>query len=61
MAGYAACSLGKELARQVEPSAEIDQIRAEMALVTEMTEALGQGQSPPFALSDTAKPAFTPS
>jgi DNA mismatch repair protein MutS2 len=48
LAGYAACSLGKELARQVEPSTDIDKIRADLALVTEMTEALGLGQSPPF-------------
>jgi DNA mismatch repair protein MutS2 len=48
LAGYAACSLGKELARQVEPATDADAIRAELALVTEMTEALGQGQTPPF-------------
>jgi DNA mismatch repair protein MutS2 len=48
LAGYAACSLGKELARQLEPSRDVEQIRAELALVTEMTEALGQGQAPPF-------------
>ena len=38
LAGYSACSLGKELARQVEPSADADWIRSELALVTEMTE-----------------------
>jgi DNA mismatch repair protein MutS2 len=48
LAGYAACSLGKELARQVEPSTEADKIRADLARVTEMTEALGLGQAPPF-------------
>src|SRR5438067_8390046 len=48
VAGHAACSLGKELARQLEPSADIDRIRTELGLVTEMTEALGQGQAPPF-------------
>src|SRR5205085_4846592 len=48
LAGYAACSLGKELARQVEPGIDPDKIRADLALVTEMTEALGLGQSPPF-------------
>src|SRR5436305_5958236 len=48
LAGYAACSLGKELARQVEPSADVAWIRSELALVSEMTEALGQGQTPPF-------------
>src|SRR5207245_10008591 len=48
LAGYAACSLGKELARQVEPGTDADKIRADLALVTEMTEALGLGQAPPF-------------
>src|SRR2546430_1418518 len=48
LAGYAACSLGKELARQVAPSADPDWIRNELALVGEMTQALGQGQAPPF-------------
>ncbi len=48
LAGYAACSLGKELCRQVEPSTDPDRIRTDLALVTEMTEALGLGQSPPF-------------
>jgi DNA mismatch repair protein MutS2 len=48
LAGYAASSLGKELARQVEPGTDAAKIRAELALVTEMTEALGQGQAPPF-------------
>ena len=48
LAGYAACSLGKALARQVEPGTEVDKIRAELALVTEMVQALGDGQSPPF-------------
>jgi DNA mismatch repair protein MutS2 len=48
VAGYAASSLGKELARQIEPSYDADKVRAELALVTEMTEALGLGQTPPF-------------
>src|SRR5437870_4342484 len=48
LAGYGACSLGKELARQVEPSTDPEKIRADLALVTEMVESLGQGQSPPF-------------
>src|SRR6516164_5736299 len=48
LAGYAACSLGKELARQVEPSTDAEKIRHELALVSEMAEALGQGQAPPF-------------
>ncbi len=48
LAGYAACSLGKELARQVEPSTDPNWIRSELVLVSEMTEALGQRQAPPF-------------
>src|SRR6266852_1673109 len=48
VAGYAACSLGKELARQLEPSTDVERIRSELALVTEMTEALGKAQAPPF-------------
>jgi DNA mismatch repair protein MutS2 len=49
LAGYAACALGKELALQIEPLADAEKIRGELALVTEMTDALGQGLSPPFA------------
>jgi DNA mismatch repair protein MutS2 len=48
LAGYAACSLGKELARQLEPGTDAERIRAELALVSEMADALGQGQAPPF-------------
>src|SRR5437868_6862110 len=48
LAGYAASSLGKELARQAEPSTDAEKIRAELALVSEMVETLGQGQTPPF-------------
>jgi DNA mismatch repair protein MutS2 len=48
LAGYAASSLGRDLARQVEPSTDIDHIRAELALVSEMTTALELEQKPPF-------------
>ncbi|MHB1422534.1 MAG: endonuclease MutS2 [Gemmataceae bacterium] len=48
LAGYAACSLGKELARQLEPSTDAERIRAELTLVGEMVDALGQGLTPPF-------------
>src|SRR5262245_1996738 len=48
LAGYSAWSLGKELARQLEPSTDADKVRTDLALVTEMTEALGMGQAPPF-------------
>ncbi|MGH7226374.1 MAG: endonuclease MutS2, partial [Gemmataceae bacterium] len=49
LAGYAASSLGKELARQLEPGTDAERIRAELTLVGEMVDALGQGLTPPFA------------
>lgn len=48
LAGYAASSMGKELALQIEPSADMEKIRGDLALVSEMVNALGLGQSPPF-------------
>src|SRR5271156_4497802 len=48
LAGHAACSLGKELARQVQPGTDLEAIREEQALVSEMVDALAAGQSPPF-------------
>ncbi len=48
LAGYAASSLGKELSRQIAPSADLERIRSELALVTEMVAALAIGQSPSF-------------
>ena len=39
LSGYAASSLGKELARQLEPSLDADAIRAELTLTTEMVDA----------------------
>jgi DNA mismatch repair protein MutS2 len=48
LAGYGACALGKELARGVEPMTDADRIRADLDLVSEMTQALGEGQGPPF-------------
>jgi len=48
LASFAACSLGKGLARAVEPLADAERIRAEIALVSDMVEALGQGHAPPF-------------
>jgi DNA mismatch repair protein MutS2 len=48
VAAYASCSLGKELAHQLEPETNIETIRLSLALVTEMVEALGQGRTPPF-------------
>jgi DNA mismatch repair protein MutS2 len=49
LSGYAASSLGRDLARQVEPSTDPAEIRKELNLTTEMVTALGLGQSPPFA------------
>ncbi|MFL5339822.1 MAG: endonuclease MutS2 [Gemmataceae bacterium] len=48
LAGYAACSLGKELARLVEPSTNLPQICEQIDLVTEMVHAIDLGQPPPF-------------
>jgi DNA mismatch repair protein MutS2 len=48
LASHAASSLGKELARSQEPMTDADRVRTDLALVTEMTEALGEGKSPPF-------------
>jgi DNA mismatch repair protein MutS2 len=48
VAGFAACSLGKDLARQLEPATDVETIRAELSVVSEMVDALGQGQTPPF-------------
>lgn len=49
LAGYAASSLGADLARQIEPSTDASHIRRELALTTEMVAALSLGQTPPFA------------
>ncbi len=48
LAGHAASSLGKELARQLEPRTKADAIRAELTLVSEMVDALGMSHVPPF-------------
>lgn len=49
VAGYAATSLGKELARALRPEADLAAIRRRLRLVTEMTEALSAGLAPPLA------------
>jgi DNA mismatch repair protein MutS2 len=49
LAGYAATSLGADLARQLTPSTDAATIRHELTLTTEMVDALGLGQTPPFA------------
>jgi DNA mismatch repair protein MutS2 len=48
LAGYASSSLGKELARQVEPSTDAKAIQTEQELVTEMVLALSLDQAPPL-------------
>jgi DNA mismatch repair protein MutS2 len=57
LAGYAASSLGKELARRLEPGTDLDQIREEQALVSEMAEGIGQGQAPPFGGLHDVRPS----
>jgi DNA mismatch repair protein MutS2 len=49
LAGYAVCSLGRELARQIEPDTDAAKIRAQLALVSEMKAALDEEQAPPIA------------
>ncbi|HEX3152842.1 MAG TPA: DNA strand exchange inhibitor protein [Gemmataceae bacterium] len=48
LAEYAATSLGADLARQIEPSRDVDKVRLGLTLVSEMVEALMAGQAPPF-------------
>ena len=48
LASYAACSLGKELALQLEPMTDRERIHTEIASVSEMTHTLDQGHAPPF-------------
>jgi DNA mismatch repair protein MutS2 len=48
LAGYAACSLGRELARAIEPSTDAEALRRDLSLVSEAVLAVGLGQSPPF-------------
>jgi DNA mismatch repair protein MutS2 len=48
VAGYAACSLGKNAARLMEPMADPGEIHHGQALTTEMTEALSAGLAPPL-------------
>jgi len=48
VAARAACSLGKEAARNLEPTGDFGEIHARQALVTEMVEALRSGLRPPL-------------
>jgi DNA mismatch repair protein MutS2 len=49
VSGYASSSLGREAALATEPSTDVDAIRRELSLVSEMVLALGLGQPPPLA------------
>src|SRR5688572_26951036 len=48
VAGYAASSLGRDLARQAAPSTDVEAVTAELRLVSGMADALTAGQAPPF-------------
>jgi DNA mismatch repair protein MutS2 len=48
VAARAACSLGKDAARRMEPSLDAGEIRQRQALTTEMVEALSSGLAPSF-------------
>jgi len=48
VATYAACSLGKDAARRLEPGTDPGIVRHQQALTTEMAEALASGLSPPL-------------
>ncbi|MEO6811131.1 MAG: DNA strand exchange inhibitor protein [Isosphaeraceae bacterium] len=48
VAQYAACSLGKDAARQMEPSRDAGEVRQRQGLTTEMADALSAGLSPPL-------------
>jgi len=48
VASYAACSLGKDAARRLEPGTDLGIVRHQQALTTEMAEALASGLSPPL-------------
>ncbi len=48
VAAQAACSLGKDAARRMEPSTDPGEIRSRQALTTEMADVLSSGLHPPF-------------
>lgn len=48
LAGYASSSLGRELANRIEPGVDLNDIRCELTLVSEMVEELLAGQGPTF-------------
>jgi DNA mismatch repair protein MutS2 len=47
-AGYAASRLGKDAATRIDPSRELEWIREEQGLTSEMTEAISAGLAPSF-------------
>ncbi len=48
VAGYAACTLGKDAARRLEPVCDRNEIQHRQALTTEMADALSAGLTPPL-------------
>jgi DNA mismatch repair protein MutS2 len=48
VAARAACSLGKDAARRMEPSSDASTVHERQALTSEMAEALVSGLTPPF-------------
>ena len=48
VAARAACSLGKEAARVLEPVTDAGEIHDRQSLTTEMVEAIRSGSSPPL-------------
>lgn len=48
LAGYAATSLGKDLALQIQPTLDLHKLREKQRLTTEMTELLAAGMAPPL-------------
>jgi DNA mismatch repair protein MutS2 len=48
VSSQAACSLGKDASRAMEPSRDPGEVRARQALTTEMADALSSGLHPPF-------------
>lgn len=49
LAAYTVTSLGKQLAQAIQPLQQLDVIQRQIALVTEMTEALSAKQTPPLS------------
>ncbi|MEZ6139216.1 MAG: DNA strand exchange inhibitor protein [Zavarzinella sp.] len=48
VSGYAVTSIGVDLVQQLEPMQNLEKVRHEIGLVTEMVDVLTQGQAPPL-------------